>query len=380
LSEAIKGDDTKIVSLPYQGFVQMLPNELFCQISNSATNISFVGGIDIDLVDCSDTVILNINNNFFYTTFTDKFGIEQIAFEFGNLNVDLGTKVLYLRITDTTNGNKWYSYNLLLTYYNVDKSTRFDYWNEGEINGIAYDLAPYHQSIRLSNCYNHTPVNEVKLSEYTRYNGKQVKSRAITTYLDKYIVENVSLFTNPRIFAMFESDMIYIDGERVEASDFKPAERVGDTNFMSAEFIANPQDEALTFAYQLYQPLLATSTFVAQNSTYILANFNTALASGLYVQFNKNISALPTLSYQLFESGVLVDTGSAFTIVSNRLYLDDLQAYTFANGDYSIVINANTVYNGIDFWGGFLFNEWQFTIANGQYANTDYNNSQYLTN
>ena len=250
---AKNSDNPNIVTIPYNGFVVLFPNETICQITNSPTDITFVGGITVDLVDNNENVVSNITSSFYYSTFTDKLGIKQIAFEFGNLNQDFGATILYVRITDNTNLNKWYSNNLILTYSQYKKTTRFDYWSNSELNGIAYDIAPFKQSVRLSGCYYHTPVNENNVSQYTKYSGKQANYRSITTYLKKYLIDSIDLFTNDRLYSLFEHPFIYIDTERVQISNYSVNERLGDSNLLTADFVANPQDEALVFVYQLYQ-------------------------------------------------------------------------------------------------------------------------------
>jgi len=377
---AKNGDNPNIVTLPYNGFIQIFPNETCMQISNATEDIVFVGGITVDLIDCSEKVVDDITANFYYTSFTDSRGIKQIAFEFGNFNKDYSTTILYLRITDNTNGNKWYSNSFIITYYNFKQTTRFDYWADGLFNGIAYDIAPFKQSIRLSNCYYHTPVNEVNLQQYTKYSGKQANTRSITTYLKKYLIDNVDFFVNDRLNAMFESPFVYIDTERVMISNYNVGERLGSTNWFTGEFIANPQDEEYVYQYQIYKPFDDVATFVAQNSFYTLANFNTALTSGLYIQFNKAPLVVPTFEYKLWENGSLVLTGNDTTIVGDKIYLDDLQAYTFANGEYAITVASDLAYSGIEYWSGFNATDWNFEILSGEYDNTEYTTTEYLTN
>ena len=192
-ASAKRGDDTPIAKLNYKGFLAQKPNELFHVITNEVTDISFVGGITVELVDQCETVKANISSNFYYNGFVDRFGVQQIEYTFGFIGIDFYTTPLFLRITDNTNGNKWYSYNFLVTYPEI--STRFDFYSPSEINAIAYDLASFKiQSVRIVNCYDQTPVNEKNLTQYTKYNGKQTNFRNITTYKRKYLIDNVVVF------------------------------------------------------------------------------------------------------------------------------------------------------------------------------------------
>jgi len=171
---AKKADDPNIATLLYGGFIVQKPSETFLQISASNTDIAFAGGIQVDLIDCNGLVIRNIDANFFYEVFVDASGISQIAFEFGNIGVDYWTKQLYLKITDLVNNNVYFSNGFLITNYKSELTTRFDYFNQTKIYNISYDLAPYKQSVRFMNCYDHTPVNTREVKQYTNSNGTQV--------------------------------------------------------------------------------------------------------------------------------------------------------------------------------------------------------------
>lgn len=250
---AKNSDNPAIVTLQYDGFLQMLPNETWFQISNSATSISFVAGVTVELVDNCENVIQNITTNFFYEIFTDSNGIEQIAFEFGNINVDYSTKPLYLRITDNTNLNKWYSNSFLLTFYKSQLSARFDYWSNSTLNGIDYNVAPYHQSIRFSDFYYNDIIDEENSKQYTQYNGNLVDYRGIITELDQYNISSIDIFTFRRLQRLCQSPFIYLNYQRITKSEISKDSRLGDTNWFNATFVCNPKSEVLTYAYQFYE-------------------------------------------------------------------------------------------------------------------------------
>jgi hypothetical protein len=179
---------------------------------------------------------------------------------------------------------------------------------------------------------------------------------------------------------MFDSPFIYVDSQRVTVNDFQANERVDQTNFLPAEFTINPQDETLPFSYGLFQPFAPSARFVFNNSIYTLANFNIGVGTfGMYIDFNKIPFTLPSFEYELWENNVLVLTSNVYSITGNRLYLDDLQTYTYANGVYSIVVKPNGVGNGVELWQGYAFNEWITTITNGEFDDTEFDNIEFLT-
>ena len=239
--------------LQYNGFIVQKPNETFLQITAGETSIAFVGGIQVDLIDGCGDLVTNIDSNFYYEGFVDSSGVNQIAFEFGYIGTDYWTKQLYLKITDLTNGNIWYSNGFLITYFKADLSTRFDYFNQTKIHNISYDLAPYIQSVRISDCYDNAPANKRDLKQYVNSNGFQSNYRTITTFLRKYLISAVDYFINDRLEVLFSHGLVYCNSQRVVVSDYKAEERVGNTNFLTAEFTINPQNQTLTQSNQLYE-------------------------------------------------------------------------------------------------------------------------------
>ena len=381
-AKAKSSDNPAISKLNYQGFIVQKPSETFLQISNSSVNISFVGGITVDLVDGCENVVQNINDNFYYEGFVDSRGINQIAFEFGYIGVDYWTKPLYLRITDDINGNKWYSNNFLITDYLTDISTRFDYSNIGKIYGISYDSAPYTQSIRIANCYDETPVNTREVKQYITSQGLQVNYRSITTFLRKYLINAFDYFINDRLDVLFSHQQIYLNGERVVVSDYKADERIGNTNFLKGEFVINKQGETFTPITQLFQVLQVIDRLPKHNISFSIGT-KTSIGNGGYITifFNKKLTLINGITAKLYKDGILVDTVVP-TISSNTILSCNFSAYfiTLANGSYDVVIEKNKVFGGGQFWEGYKIGEYHFNVVDGYYNETYYNQNYYLIN
>jgi hypothetical protein len=370
---AKKANDPNIATLLYGGFIVQKPSETFLQISASNTDIAFAGGIQVDLIDCNGLVIRNIDANFFYEGFVDASGINQIAFEFGNIGVDYWTKQLYLKITDLVNNNVYYSNGFLITNYKTELSTRFDYFNQTKIYNISYDLAPYKQSVRFMDCYDHTPVNTREVKQYTNSNGTQVNYRSITTFLRQYYFNALDYFINDRLEVLFSHSVVYCNSERVTVSDFGIEERKGDSNWFNGEFTINKQGQTYTPEYQIYEGLEVVSRLPLHLGVYTVDNL-----SAIKLTFNKNISLVDGFIIKLYKGGVLQTiTPTTYDVTDNLLEVTP--DYTFTNGSYSIVIEPNQVFSGAEFWQGFGANEWTFEVVDGEYDNTEYNN-EYLLN
>ena len=258
-ASALNADSPAISTLKYKGFITQRPDETFLQITNTADGIAFVGAITVELVDSCNNLVLNIDDNFFYTTVTDSNGNRQMIFEFGYIGTDYWTKPLHLKITDNTNLNVWYSNSFLVTYYLTNVSSRFDYSNQTKIFGISYDLAPFYQSIRISNCYDNNSVNTKELKQYVTSQGLKVNYRNIVTFLRSYLIESLDYFVNDRLEVLFSHAIVYLNNERVVVNDYKVDERKGDTNFMGGEFVINKQNQKFTYSNQLFPDLMLIS-------------------------------------------------------------------------------------------------------------------------
>lgn len=357
-AQAKQSDNPPISKLNYQGFIQQKTNETFLQITNSNTPIVFVGGYTAELVDSCGNVKRDITEQFYFDGFVDNNGINQIEFEFGMIGQDFYTLPLHIKLTDVVNGNIWYSNSFCVTDYNSNISSRFDYYNETDT---------YKRSIRLANCYDHSPQNELSSKQYTTSYGNRVNYKNITTYLRKYLIDSLDFFVNDRLPELFNYNNLFVNGQRVSISDLKTDERKGDTNLLNAEFVVNPQNDFYNWDFQIYEGLQVVNKQPINGAFYSGATFDT------FVSFNKNIDGLDG-DIKLFKDGLFV-TNATYTITDN--VVDFEFTITFTNGNYSIVFpKAN---KGVEVFNGYAFNEWTFTIADGEYDDDDYDNNDYLT-
>jgi len=361
---AKKGENPNVATLIYDGFIMQLPNETFTQRSNNDEGIAFAGGISVDLIDKCGNLVQNIDSNFYYTSFVDENGVNQISFEFGMIGQNYFTMPLYLRITDQINGNKYYSNGFLITDYYKDLSTRFDYKNANDT---------IIKSVRIANCFHNTQVNKLDLKSYTTTKGFQTSYRQIPTYLQKYTLETLDFFANNRLVDLFSHSVIYVNSMRCSVSDYKTEDRKGETNVMSAEFTINPLNEVYNWSYQIYEGLEVVQFEPLNGGVYTLTNFNAIVLSSGYLIFNKNISSVNG-KFKIYKENVFVAEYDLF-FVGLIIGIDFMSiGYTFTNGNYSIVIQPNQILSGVESFQGFALNEWTFTIADGEFLNTDFDN------
>ncbi len=365
-ASARKNSDPNIATIAYNGFIQQLPNEtFFCK----AENISFAGSVQVDLIDCSGVVFQNVDGNFYYS----EVGTD-LYFEFGNFGINKQTP-FHLLITDLTNDNKYYSNSFIVTNYRSNLSARFDFKNK---------LDAYYQSIRLSNTFEHTPENKKEFNEYTETSGKIVKYKSTTTYQRKWIIDAIDFSLCDYLNELFDYDFVYLNGNRVVISDYKSNERKGDTNYLSAEFLINLQNESYNWQYQLYEGLNIISVSPDFNSIFSVSqigsgalNNNTTITFNKQISYNGNDAILKRISdglelplYFSFVSGNVLeffpcDAGSQLSSLSDP------------KGVWSIIVTSLNSNN--DEFNGFAQGEWVFEILDGEFSSTDFDNNEFLT-
>jgi hypothetical protein len=368
-AEARNNERPNVATLGNTVTPKILPNETFHQKTNSATDIVFVGGIRVDLVKCDGSVVRDVTNNFFYEGITDENGIKQIDFEFGMFTTDYWTEVLYLKITDLLNNNVWYSNGFYCTYYGQYKTTQITYYNQSDINGIAYSLFQYKQQrIRFSDCYVNDIDDTMELKEYTKTDGNKVNYRGIATPITEYIFERCDAFTYRRLLLMRGSGFIYIDGYRATITDIKKEARQGDANWFQVTILANVQSEFLPYTFQLFEGLRLVSLLPAHNS--ITSDDVTQLRG----EFNRNVT-LGTGIITIYLDDVLIFTYNQtdITITDNNFYLP-LTTDLTTNGVYNVVISDGLFISDIGVFEGLTFGNWTFTKENAEFDDTEFNN------
>lgn len=368
-AEARNNERPNVATLGNSVTPKILPNETFHQKTNSATDIVFVGGIRVDLVKCDGSVVRDVTNNFFYEGITDENGIKQIDFEFGMFTTDYWTEVLYLKITDLLNNNVWYSNGFYCTYYGHYKTTQITYFNQSDINGIAYSLFQYKQQrIRFSDCYVNDIDDTMELKEYTKTDGNKVNYRGVATPITEYIFERCDAFTYRRLLLMRRSGFIYIDGYRATITDIKKEARQGDTNWFQVTILANVQSEFLPYTFQLFEGLRLVSLNPPHNS---ITSDDVILLRG---EFNRNVTlGTGTITIYLDDALIFTYNQDDITITDNVFELNLTTSLT-TNGVYNVVISDSLFISDIGAFEGLTFGNWTFTKENAEFDDTEFNN------
>lgn len=232
--------DTRTVSIAsnigYFDQVQLSPNEKYTQISNTTLGIAFDGNYAVYVCDCGGITLNDITSFVQISEFTDNKGVQQIAFTLDNIGFDYYKKQVLLKFVHTVSNYVWFSNLITITDYDLEKTTRFDYRDYSEFNGIAYNIANVYQSIRL-NCEFIGNDSESKKSEYTSIDGIKVSSRLIETEFEKYLFTRIDNFTYRRLNKLLAHPVIYVNDYRVtDKQTVKASQHKRMTNIFEIDF------------------------------------------------------------------------------------------------------------------------------------------------
>lgn len=277
---AVLNDNTKAFLNKFTGFVQMKTDDWFVQITNCADNIAFGGNITIELIDFCQNVRFTFtkNVNFFYKEITDINGIKQIAFKFGNVGIDFGEEIFFLKISHTTSFKVWYSAGFCITNHESENTSLIRYKNEDYFKGISYDVSNDFQVIRLQ-CFKTDGDYKEEKEEEIQITGTSMSSRATSTLVDKYVMYLCDFFTWKRMQVMLDHDIIYIDDYRItNKPTITKGERIPDSNVFQVDFDADPDEELFDFGFEVVNKSPLGVYDIALLPTDIDISFNQSIA------------------------------------------------------------------------------------------------------
>ena len=371
---ALMGEDPPMAKDKSNCFIKQKPNEFFRQTTSSSKHISFVSTIRVELVNCCGEVKKDITTNFSYSGFQDRFGIQQITFEFGYINEDFWTETLYLKITDLTNLNVWYSSGFLVTDYESEQTTTLSYKAQSEIYGVDYDLANMMQHIRVAKVYYKQPNDEEQSGQYIDTQGNLGKFKTIHTPYDDYKIDKMSTFMYRRLQKVLSHPILYVDGLQSKLKDgVKKGDIQGTTNWFDGSFTVNRVNRRYTPVKELLPTLTLINTYPIHNNTYTL----NSISQNFYLEFNMPIEVVSGTEVSLYLNDNLAET--VVGVVSGNFLLLDFSGFTFVNGNYKLTLLPNKVFSGFDFFAGLGLNDLNFVITEGDYSGGDYDNNDYLT-
>lgn len=386
MSNALSDDPFKDRQMTYYTTLQLSPTESYLQMTNYSGGISFGGNYEVRIVDSCDNELADVTDHVFIEEFTDANGNTQCKIEFVYLNEDFYGRAVFFKFSHTISGQNYYTKPIKITNKEIEKTYRFDYTNSGNLLGLSYEVADCHQSIRMRLKYV-TPINDTQVGEYYQLsNQRTISTRILPKLGEKYLLENLDEFTFQRLQKLFEHNEIYMDNKRITTNPvLNPGERKGQSNLMTGEFDAyRDNDDIFTFEFQVFDGFTYTSLYPADGGAYTLAG----ISADLTMTFTTSIT-LGTGTITIYDASdnsvVATYTQSDMSVSTDTLTIAGILGTgndVGANGDYYVLVSQGLVDSvlGLEFEGISDPTEWNFTIQDGDYANADYNSSDYLTN
>lgn len=232
--ESLKNDNIDAYINQYSGFVQQLPNETFLQISNTSFGIQLINP-SVYLINCKGDILQNITSTFHFVNLEN----DQIAYEFGNIGTEY-FELVQLKIVDAS--GTFYSNSFVVNNTLKEETSRIEYRNNFKFHGIAYDLAPFYQSVRLSLFKNDVDAT-VESESYTQLTGSIISLRSIITRIDKYVMYTSDAFIFNRLVTTLNHDIVYINNYKISNKPtISKGERQLESNIFDLSFDANPTD------------------------------------------------------------------------------------------------------------------------------------------
>ena len=243
---------------------------------------------------------------------------------------------------------------------NVNLTTEFDYKNVSDA---------FMQSVALE-CFFTRSVQESEVKSYVQESGTKVSGKATFTEMRKYVFEMLDNFVYRRLNLLLAKTQVYVQGIRVTDKPLlKDSDIQGNQNTFSSEFVgAVNYNDTYTRTLQIAQPLQLVSNY--PNSIYTLDAINDLIQ----LVFNHDIDSVSNSVVKLYKDDVFI---SYLDLIQINFTTFE-QVYNFvSDGSYKIIIPANKYSTNL--YGSLPYTELTFTIANGDYNSSQYNNIQYLT-
>lgn len=340
LNEALNVGNPNITddSFNYYESIHLIPNEMYCQITNCDSGITFAGDYKAKILTMCGNEIEEITTQVAIYELNDIRGLNQIAFEF-YFKKDYGLEPIILCLEHTESNQKFYSNPFVCTEILKEQTSFFEYRSYGYFYGISYDKFDGYQAIRL-NVYYDYPENKTEVGEYYQISTKNtISDRALYKQSYKYSTVEINPFTYERANIMLIHDVIYCDGTRISNKpQLTSEERLGDSNvFPSNMDLFKDLNDTKCYELQIFEEL----------------ELLVKLPFGNY-----NNDSHPTEWLMSFNLQILNIDG---LIVQLRKYSDDSIIETFTQSDMSI--NITEVFSDL----GTLENDtkYYFTVSQG---------------
>ena len=376
IDDALNDNKFKDASLAYYTNIQLFNNEPYLQMTNYEGGISLSSDFSTYIVDNCDNILKDISDHVFTEEFVDNDGNTQTKIEFVNLDSNYYGRAVFIKIALDSSNVSYYTRPIKITNKQPNKTYRFDYSNNSNLEGLTYVNSDCYQSIRLSMKFTGYS-NSSEVGDYYQIStGNNISTRFLKNVGESFLIENIDTYTFARLQEILLHDIIYIDGKRVTNKPIlEQADRIGESNLFKATFTAFfNESDTYDYTYQIFNGLNIIN--------YVPFGEYTTGTTLLIVSFDANLDlTLNTGSLSIYNSlGTLQDTfnetsmtvsGNTLTIATSLSYSDDTYYVNITEGLVSAIgINNSAITDNTT---------WTFRLKPADYSVTDYNATDYNT-
>lgn len=368
------------VKIIYNGQVHLRTDESYLITTNTPNGISFQADYSVFVVDCFNTVLKDITNNVFVDEFTDYKGIQQISFEIVNIGFDFGLDNVYLRFESNSNSNYVYWSNpIFISNFDAEFTSLLTYRHKSIWYGIDFQTVDFYNKIRIR-IFKKQERDTINIGKYTETNGRTRGTRAIITPFTEYNAENMDDWTLKRLNVALTSTDCYINCVKVNYSDpLEFSDIIEASNIINTSILVNHDlNDSLDVGYQIYEGIQIISLIPSDG--FSIGNLPMGICA-----FNQNITInigslrlynSSNLLLKTFTQTDLINNGNSFEIN------DNLNTYCFLEDNYYFLMDSGLISStaGEVFQGITNINTWAFSIADGEYEYTEYDDTEYVTN
>lgn len=365
---------SKIASIIYTNFIQLLPTETYLQITNTLNGIAFDQNYQVSIVDCQNNEILDITNKVSIQEFTDERGLPQIAFEIAPIGQDYHYYPIQLRFRHTVSNAVWWSNEFVLTSYRANLISRFEYKSFAPWKGTSNRL-DYFQRIRL-NCWFLRDDDQIEVGEYFQIStDRTISDKPRMKTFEKYMIEFTDNFTLRRFKRMLLNDVVYMNGVRCSNKPIiKDTDPIGTTNLQRCEFsVSLDYNDSKEVGFQITSPFEIIERYPLQNGVYGIINIQNLII----LTFNRPYT-LGNGELRVYRDNVLIATRTQSDVTQTSSLIATLNASLKPLGTYRIEIDPNLF---VDAFGQTISeDDWMFTLRVGDFSNNDFNGADYFIN
>lgn len=384
--------DCQISEIFNYSYVSLGTLKTYRQITNvDRAGFNFGANYTVHLVDCCDTVILDITPNVTIQKFTHRdTGFDNAIIEIKNIGVDFYARCLSMKITQTTNpSNVWYSAPFNITENRKDCSDIY-YTSPSMIDGIDYETAGVMQAIGLKGLFTKA-TRETNSEVYLQTTGNNISKSEIRNLAYNFSVEYQhnhgleafeTLVAHPVVYAVDAMKTTLAIRFNTIIPDSQ--ERLGNTNFFVSSFKAYIDRSDL---YDTTQGGITTPFALLQAGLQPFGNVTLAVVSGLTIKgfFNKNMTigtGVLTVIDKISGTKVAIYNQSDIVMVGlNGFEIPSSVGVITANSDYYIVFTSGLFVSVIsENYAVSNDTEWHFEVTtDGDWLTGDWNDLDWFT-